>query len=141
MAKRTSSDSEDSGSAISEENKKLKAKHGDGETIRLLKSLLSDKDQQIQKLQKEKKLLHQTIRRQKSKLEKMEDQFNEERESRQNSLDIRRVADKTGDRGKSGSWLTPSGAISLAVSQPESRDFHVPTPGPNLARFCLGAHC
>lgn len=118
MAKRSSdSDCDSAASAASSggsESKKQKAEIA--ESVRLLKELLKERDQEITKLRAEKKVLQQTVRRQKSRLDKMEGQLEEERSSKQKSLDIKRVADKTGHVGKSGSWLTPSGSVSLAVS-------------------------
>ena len=114
MAKRTSSDSEqDSASGVSEGSESKKAKT---ETIRLLREMLQERDQRVNQLSKEKKSLQQVIRRQNSKIDKLREELDFEKTSKQKDLDVKRVADKTGDLGKHRSWLLPSGAVSLAAS-------------------------
>lgn len=115
MSKRTSSDSEaDSKSAGSStgENKKHRCEN----TVEVLKGMLEDKDKRIRDLVKARKVLQQKSRRQQEKIQELQEELEKERKKHNQSLDVERVADKTGNKGVSGSWLTPSGAVSLAVA-------------------------
>ncbi len=114
MSKRTSSESDpesSSASGVLSDTKKQK-----GESLILFQSMIAEKDEKIQKFVKTKKTLQQTVRRQQAKISKLEEELKQEKAAKQTSLDIKRVADKSGTLGKSGSWLTPSGAVSLAVA-------------------------
>ena len=84
----------------------------------VLLRILEDKARQVDSLQKKNKLLSQTVRRQKKKIGTLESEIQRKDQLLQNksSFEVGRVSDTADESGKSGSWFTPAGAISLAVA-------------------------
>lgn len=119
MSKRTASESDQESEASGgSDTKRLRG--DESKTIHMLRQLLKEKDEHLARSRREKKSLLQTVRRKDVQIEKLEQRLQDEFRAKQKSLDVKRVADKTGVVGKSGSWLTPSGAVSLAVSGQKS---------------------
>lgn len=84
---------------------------GSGVTKETLKNMLLEKEAKLQKLQKEKKQLLQTVRRQETKIGKLQEELSETKGRKHNSLDVVRVSDSVKETGKSGSWFTPAGSF------------------------------
>lgn len=101
---------------------------GSGVTKETLKNMLLEKEAKLQKLQKEKKQLLQTVRRQETKIGKLQEELSETKGRKDNSLDVVRVSDSVKETGKSGSWFTPAGSISLAASRFQLRFFFFSEP-------------
>lgn len=89
-------------------------------TVQLLKRLVSSKHMKVQALLKQKRNLQQTVRRQKARIQRLEGQLAEKKQSQKDaqSLEVTRFSDARGLQGKHGSWFTPAGtgAISLAAT-------------------------
>lgn len=87
-------------------------------TKEVLLRILENKARQVDSLQKKNKLLSQTVRRQKKKIGTLESEIQRKNQLLQNksSFEVSRVSDTPDESGKSGSWFTPAGAISLAVA-------------------------
>lgn len=107
---------------------------GSGVTKETLKNMLLEKEAKLQKLQKEKKQLLQTVRRQETKIGKLQEELSETKGRKDNSLDVVRVSDSVKETGKSGSWFTPAGSISLAASRFQLRFFFL------FRAFWTGTH-
>ena len=122
MSKRSNSDSEpESGSGAcsssgADSQKKCRREDSQLNSLDVLTKLVQDKSATIDRLTKEKRMLQQTVRRQQKKIVQLSEENQSLKSSASSNLDVARVADKTGHKGKSGSWLTPAGAVSLAVS-------------------------
>ena len=101
------------------------ASHGEGKrrshkkesAISILTKIVQHKNAKLQSVMKQKKLLQQTIRRQARRIKHLQDALSLAKDkSKPKSLDVTRVADDGDVQGKSRSWFTPAGAISLAVT-------------------------
>lgn len=85
--------------------------------ITLLTAMLARSCNKVDDLLKQKKMLQQKVRRVSSRSEQLIKELANMKE-KQNEFGIQRVGDKKGTVGKSGSWLTPLGAVNLAVPWP-----------------------
>ena len=101
--------------------------------ITLLTAMLHRSCTKVDFLLKQKKLLQQKMRRVSKRSDQLSDEMLTLKESNK-EFSIERVGDKKGTSGKSRSWLTPLGAVNLAVTclwsqkqnQHECRTFLVP---------------
>lgn len=128
MAKRSSDSGSDgldddgqslgSGGSSSKKSQRVGDRRTNQPTVEMLKRLLQEREQKITTLQSERKNLKQVIRRQNSKIVKLEEVVKNKDHEAENkkSLEVTRIADARSVPGKSGSWFTPAGAISLAVA-------------------------
>ena len=85
--------------------------------ITLLTAMLARSCSKADDLLKQKKVLQQKVRRVSARSEQLSKEMASIKE-KQTEFGIQRVGDKKGTVGKSGSWLTPLGAVNLAVPWP-----------------------
>ena len=88
---------------------------------KMLTDLLNLKITQLQDANRDKKMLLQTVRRQKHRISILEgklagEQLKTKEAQAPHSLDVTRVSDSGGATGKSRSWFTPAGAVNLAAT-------------------------